>query len=84
MQKVKKLLAAEIQSLFAENSNFFELPKKSYTKFSTKLMEIIYIFRYEKIRDENLVAKQPRIFDQVMLNIFVHFIYIDFDFRKLW
>ena len=47
-------------------------------------MEIIYIFRYEKIRDENLVAKQPRIFDQVMLNIFVHFIYIDFDFRKLW
>ena len=44
-------------------------------------MDIIYIFRDEKIRDENIV-----IFDQVMLTIFVHFIYNVFDIvmGKLW
>ena len=42
-------------------------------------MDIIYIFRDEKIRDENMIAKQASIFDQVMLTIFVHFVYIVFD-----
>ena len=37
-------------------------------------MDIINISRDEKIRDGNMVAKQARIFDQVMLTIFVHFI----------
>ena len=39
-------------------------------------MHIIYISSDEKIRDGNMVAKEARIFDQVMLIIFVHFIYI--------
>ena len=49
-------------------------------------MDIIYIFHDEKIRDENMVGKQACIFDQVMLTIFVHFIYIVFDLvmGELW
>ena len=49
-------------------------------------MDIIYIFQDEKIRDENMVGKQACIFDQVMLTIFAHFIYIVFDLvmGELW
>ena len=39
-------------------------------------MDIVYIFRDEKRRDDNMVGKQALIFNQVMLTIFVHFIYI--------
>ena len=49
-------------------------------------MDIVYTFRDEKRRDDNMVGKQALIFNQVMLTIFVHFIYIVFDFvmEKLW
>ena len=49
-------------------------------------MDIVYIFRDEKRRDDSMVGKEARIFNQVMLTIFVHFIYIVFDFvmGKLW
>ena len=49
-------------------------------------MDIVYILRDEKIRHDIMVAKQARIFDQVMPAIFVHFIYTIFDLvmEKLW
>ena len=36
-------------------------------------------FKDEKILDDIMVAKQASIFDQAILTIFVHFIYIVFD-----
>ena len=37
-------------------------------------MDIVSIFRNEKILDDNMVAKEGRNVDQVVLTIFVHFI----------
>ena len=37
-------------------------------------MDIIYIFRNEKILDDNMLSKEARNADQVILTIFVYFI----------
>ena len=37
-------------------------------------MDIVYIFRNEKILDDNMVAKEAHNADQVILTIYVHFI----------
>ena len=37
-------------------------------------MDIVYIFRNEKILDDNMAAKEARNADQVILTIFVYLI----------